>query len=285
VDACRRCAATTARSALAARGNTTKNPSPAVLISRPSCSATAWRTILRCRRRTFEKSSPSCSSSRVDPSISLKSSVRVPVGSGSALRRSSCGCLLELTPATAPTLCCSQAGDRFVKASITTSAVALCQRWLGRDGARSALELVDHRACDVLRIGKGASSVLAQIGREWRCGVRREQRGGREGLAPTLRTERCLAIDAAADPRAVNGGFRKPAQSIVGLSGVDLPTDVAPPLRAMGCAHGWVGPCELAREQRGGARRYSQPWGAGVCAAHAGGPAQVFAWPVRAVCP
>ncbi len=70
-----------------ADGKTTKKLSPSVPSSRPPHRAKASRRIRRCASSTSAYPSPRARSTDVDPSMSLKSSVSVPVGSASGTRR------------------------------------------------------------------------------------------------------------------------------------------------------------------------------------------------------
>ena len=75
-----RCACRAAATASLAEVNTTKKLSPSVPISTPPCAANDSRRILRCADNASPHAAPNRFSSDVDPSISLNSSVSVPVG-------------------------------------------------------------------------------------------------------------------------------------------------------------------------------------------------------------
>ena len=67
---------------LAAVGKAMKNASPCVSTSTPPCAAAASRTIRRCSASASAyRAGPSSCSRRVEPSMSVKSSVTVPSGS------------------------------------------------------------------------------------------------------------------------------------------------------------------------------------------------------------
>ena len=63
-----------------ARAKATKNASPCVSTSTPSCSANAARSRRRCSCSASPYSSPSSCSSRVEPSTSVNNNVTTPVG-------------------------------------------------------------------------------------------------------------------------------------------------------------------------------------------------------------
>ena len=75
-----RWAATAARIAPTGLRKATKKASPWVLTSVPPASATARRTIAACSSWTAGYRSPSAWSRRVEPSMSVKRNVTVPVG-------------------------------------------------------------------------------------------------------------------------------------------------------------------------------------------------------------
>src|SRR5438067_5599081 len=76
-----RCASAAAATASFARRNATKNASPCVSISCPSCATNAVRKIRWWSARAIPKRSPSCFNRRVGPSMSAKRKVIVPCGS------------------------------------------------------------------------------------------------------------------------------------------------------------------------------------------------------------
>ena len=73
------------------RAKATKNASPCVSTSTPSCLANASRSARRCSARRSAYAAPCSCSSRVEPSTSVKRKVTVPVGSPPRSRRDHLG--------------------------------------------------------------------------------------------------------------------------------------------------------------------------------------------------
>ncbi len=126
-----------AATAALARENARKTPSPAQSTSWPPCSRAAARTSSRRRARTAANRSPSACMSRVDPSMSAKSKVTVPLGS--RLRASSRSAMRRVYE---PCLCATRlslhCGDRVRHAFRQAPGVAQRPRprWPPRRGIR-----------------------------------------------------------------------------------------------------------------------------------------------------
>ena len=91
VRACARCASTAAATASRARANAKKNASPCVSISTPPSSAKVSRMSRRWSESTPPYPSPSRLSSAVEPSMSLKTKVTVPLGREASAQYASAG--------------------------------------------------------------------------------------------------------------------------------------------------------------------------------------------------